>query len=277
VCSSFISVLLVLSQLIIEPEGICAWSRKLLLFKAGLFEGARKTVELHKNSEAVPISFSEFISFLLKNDSYKNEYITDLHDCTAFASELHNAAQEKKFLARFIALAYPNTQIGHAIVVFPTIDKGEVFVDFTEHRSLVWARVGEPNFQIELTGDLSRFENSESYFKRVFSEQHAFLTIPNVEEILTEDQVDTAHFLAVDYDHGISDNAWRITTEVEHWTGPLFLENIPKRVELPNGMELFNSYLNQNLSMWERNSRRYQSLDMRRALEMAEAERQRKL
>jgi len=111
-------------------------------------------------------TYYEMIRFLRVDDTDKAEYIKDEYQCTHFATELCNRAEEKGIRCAYVTLSFPGG-IGHAIVAFNTIDKGLIYI--------------EPQFD-----DLVRVEIGKYFHKCIVPKSDYYYEKPDYDDTIEE-------------------------------------------------------------------------------------------
>lgn len=86
-------------------------------------------VHLSNNSDAKAVSFSELKSFIRQDDTSEKPYL--LMRCVDFAEQVHNNAEQAGIKAAFVTINFSGEEIGHALNVFKTTDRGLVYIDCT--------------------------------------------------------------------------------------------------------------------------------------------------
>jgi hypothetical protein len=90
-------------------------------------------------------TYNEMLQFIADDDTDKTEYIEDEYECTGFATDLCNRAEEKGIRCAYVSIRFPGGR-GHAIVAFNTIDKGLVYIE-PQYDDLVEIEIGKPFYQ----------------------------------------------------------------------------------------------------------------------------------
>lgn len=111
-------------------------------------------------------TYYEMIRFLRVDDTDKAEYIEGEYQCTHFATELCNRAEEKGIRCAYVSLSYPGGT-GHAIVAFNTIDKGLTYI--------------EPQFD-----DLVRVEIGKYFHKCIVPKSGYYYEKPDFDDTIEE-------------------------------------------------------------------------------------------
>lgn len=90
-------------------------------------------------------SYQEMMSFISADDTDKAEYIKDEYECTDFATNLCNNAEEKGIRCAYVSIRFPGGS-GHAIVAFNTIDRGLIYIEpqFDDRVNIV---IGKPFYK----------------------------------------------------------------------------------------------------------------------------------
>jgi hypothetical protein len=84
-----------------------------------------------RNPASHPAEWASLKEFLEKDDSNKHFYREGVYDCKHFSLELFRRAQTNEMACYIVLIRFAEIQEGHSVVCFPTMDKGDVFVDFT--------------------------------------------------------------------------------------------------------------------------------------------------
>ncbi len=84
----------------------------------------------HLNLDAQVQDFKTILEFLNKSESNRRLYIPNFV-CVDFAHALVEEAHQKRIYAEYVDVAFDEGCVGHALVAFPTTDRGIVYVDFT--------------------------------------------------------------------------------------------------------------------------------------------------
>jgi hypothetical protein len=90
-------------------------------------------------------TYRELVRFLKADDTDKAKYIEGKYECTEFAADLCNRAEEEGIRCAYVILSFPNG-MGHAIVAFNTIDEGLVYVE-PQHDEFVKVELGKRFYQ----------------------------------------------------------------------------------------------------------------------------------
>lgn len=107
-------------------------------YSGGYIVGAKGDSKyLDNNCNAKDISYSELISFILKDDTDKMHFNYSSFVCADYAEMLHNNAEDAGIKCAYVSIAAPGvTQdgtvfSGHALNAFNTTDKGLIYIDCT--------------------------------------------------------------------------------------------------------------------------------------------------
>jgi len=96
--------------------------------------GDGEAIKLANNPDAVDPTFDELIAFIKQDITDKKEYIADgpgAYVCADFAEEVHNNAEAAGLRAGWAGIIFAETEEGHAVNAFETVDRGLVFIDCT--------------------------------------------------------------------------------------------------------------------------------------------------
>ncbi len=105
--------------------------------------GISSTVFASSNS----VDREDIKSFILEDNTDKNEYIVGEYVCRDFALDVVNNARDKGIEAHLFSIhPVSNTNETHSLVVFPTVD-GDVYVDVTQSDN--WAVINFDTMKYE--------------------------------------------------------------------------------------------------------------------------------
>jgi hypothetical protein len=88
-------------------------------------------ITLVNNPLASNPTFAQLESFILSDTTDQNTYVPGVYECTDFARDVYNNAEQAGIRAAYVGLEFTGTKAGHAINAFMTTDKGLVFIDCT--------------------------------------------------------------------------------------------------------------------------------------------------
>ena len=74
-------------------------------------------------------TYNEVRNFILSDTTDEHEYISGIYDCKNFAKDVNNNAKNLGIRCCFVFLYFYDTDTGHVIVGYNTIDRGMVYVD----------------------------------------------------------------------------------------------------------------------------------------------------
>jgi len=87
-------------------------------------------------------TYKEMMSFIKEDDTDESVYITGEYECTGFATDLCNNAEEKGIRCAYVTIRFPGGK-RHTIVAFNTIDKGLTYIE-PQYDDLVNIVIGKP-------------------------------------------------------------------------------------------------------------------------------------
>jgi hypothetical protein len=90
-------------------------------------------------------TYGEMALFLEDDDTDKAEYIENEYECTGFATDLCNSAEENGIRCGYVTIRFPNGR-GHTIVAFNTMDRGLIYVE-PQFDDLVEIEIGKPFYK----------------------------------------------------------------------------------------------------------------------------------
>lgn len=88
-------------------------------------------VNLINISGARDPTWQQLRTFILTDKTDSKAYVPLFFDCVSFAEELHNNAEAFGIRAAFVAVNFQDTDVGHTLNAFKTLDRGLVYVDST--------------------------------------------------------------------------------------------------------------------------------------------------
>lgn len=98
--------------------------------KPGPLPHLSEVANRYRNPNAKIPTWEELKKFLLNDDSNQQKYIKDVFDCKHFSVELFRRAQAAGFQCSITVVDYVDNPVGHCVVGFLTVEKGELFADF---------------------------------------------------------------------------------------------------------------------------------------------------
>jgi len=104
-------------------------------------------------------TYSEMTRFLKDDDTDKVEYIKGEYECTGFATDLCNRAEENGIRCGYVSIRFPDGR-GHAIVAFDNIDKGLTYIE-PQYDDLVEIEIGKPFYQCVVPSGDYTYEKSD--------------------------------------------------------------------------------------------------------------------
>ena len=99
--------------------------------------GDGEAIKLKNNPEATDPTFDELIAFIKADPTDTKNYIKsgpNVYVCADFAEDVHNNAEAAGIRAGWAGIRFQDTEEGHAINAFETIDKGLIYIDCTNGR-----------------------------------------------------------------------------------------------------------------------------------------------
>lgn len=104
-------------------------------------------------------TYSEMMRFLKDDDTDKVDYIKGEYECTGFATDLCNRAEENGIRCGYVSIRFPDGR-GHAIVAFDAIDKGLTYIE-PQYDDLVEIEIGKPFYQCVVPSGDYTYEKSD--------------------------------------------------------------------------------------------------------------------
>jgi hypothetical protein len=89
------------------------------------------TMDILNNSGCTKHNLSDIILFLLDEPAITRPYVVNKYDCTQYTEDIVNNATRNGILAFPVNIDYENLDGSHAVIGFPTYDKGLVYIDGT--------------------------------------------------------------------------------------------------------------------------------------------------
>ncbi len=92
-------------------------------------DDVRVTAQVYRN--ATPVSYDRLIQFIGQDDTADTTYSLPDYTCGDFAAHLFNDSQAAGIKSGIVSVGFQGNVTGHAFNVFPTTDKGLVYIDCT--------------------------------------------------------------------------------------------------------------------------------------------------
>lgn len=93
--------------------------------------GSSKRPEITSYRNASPVSYAQLVAFLADDITENRTYVDWDYTCLDFAADLHDRAEIRGIKNGIVSVSFQDKPVGHAFNVFPTTDKGLVYVDDT--------------------------------------------------------------------------------------------------------------------------------------------------
>ncbi len=128
-----------------------------------------------RNSASRPPDWASLRQFLEQDSSNRHAYKEGAYDCKHFSAELFRRAQSNGMACYVVLIRFAETPAGHSVVCFPTLDKGDVYMDFTPlvvqgkqvpMKSIAMLSPGQPRIQVPLEQIPEAFTNDAAFFGR---------------------------------------------------------------------------------------------------------------
>lgn len=74
-------------------------------------------------------TYAELASFIAQDKTDEEEYIEDVFDCEQFAQQVNTNAENAGIRCAYVVIYFYDTDAGHGIVGFNTVDRGMVYVE----------------------------------------------------------------------------------------------------------------------------------------------------
>lgn len=133
-----------------------------------------------RNNDSRPATWSDLKTFLGSDDSNQHKYVENEYDCKHFSLELFRRAQLQGIACLLIIVNFSDNKDPHALVEFPTTDKGSVYVDFTPitsgatqgpSKSINYIAAGQDRIQVPLAQIPAEFTNNTAFFVGYLNKQ----------------------------------------------------------------------------------------------------------
>ncbi len=95
-----------------------------------------KPIVLFNNPAATDPTFDELIDFIQSDPTDRIHYVDGVFVCADFAEAVHNNAEAAGIRAGWVGVTFNGADIGHAINIFQTSDRGAVMIDCTGSSNL---------------------------------------------------------------------------------------------------------------------------------------------
>jgi hypothetical protein len=105
-------------------------TKKSIYYRNRLY-GFRDNIELNNATNCTPVTLEEVVKFVANDTTITHKYKYGEYDCTQFMEDMINNATKQNILAFPVTVQFTTKAVGHAIVAFPTTDKGYVYFDCT--------------------------------------------------------------------------------------------------------------------------------------------------
>ncbi|AFV22476.1 hypothetical protein Mpsy_0263 [Methanolobus psychrophilus R15] len=93
--------------------------------------GAGQKIYLHNYHTAKDPTYDELIRFIMNDRTDTIIYKPDAFVCAEYAAKVHNNAEKAGIRAGYVSVTFYDEEIGHALNVFNTTDRGLIFIDST--------------------------------------------------------------------------------------------------------------------------------------------------
>jgi len=90
-----------------------------------------RPIALVDNPEAADPTFAELMAFIEQDLTDRHPYIEGEYVCADFAEDVHNNAEAAGIRAGWVGIDFEGQEIGHAVNIFETTDRGTVYIDCT--------------------------------------------------------------------------------------------------------------------------------------------------
>jgi hypothetical protein len=142
------------------------------------------------------LSWDQVKDFLVKDNSNQHEYALNRYDCKQFALELMRRSEAHQIRCFLTLIQYAEQPSGHCEVVFPTTDKGDVYVDFAPivtgktqvpSKSIDFLVIGQRRISVPLAQLPDEFSNTPNFYMDYLHKQEQLQSASKrLEETKTE-------------------------------------------------------------------------------------------
>ena len=101
-------------------------------------------LEIIEYRDATDPTYNQLINFMSTDKVIHNTYVPDQYVCQDFAVDLHNEAESNLIRAHLVKVTFPGVDNTHMIVLFRTVDRGDIYIDDTGNTAADKAR-GSPD------------------------------------------------------------------------------------------------------------------------------------
>ena len=119
-----------------------------------------------ENVHAVDPTWRQLVNFLNSDPTDSREYVLEEYVCTGFAEDLHNNAEALGIRCAVVFIRFEDSEIGHCVNAFNTVNRGLVFIDNTgmlgstnrEWDRVAYLKIGEQYGCITIDTGIESFE-----------------------------------------------------------------------------------------------------------------------
>jgi len=118
-------------ELNITVDQLTEIKEELLQVNLSLQENASELTELKSGNkfELHDPTYNEVYSFIASDKTNENTYIEDIFDCEHFSQQINNNAESLGIRCAIVVVYFQETNTGHMIVGFNTVDNGMVYIE----------------------------------------------------------------------------------------------------------------------------------------------------
>ncbi len=126
----------------------------------------KELMNIVENTSAKDPTWQQLVDFLNTDQTDSRKYVLKEYVCTGFTEDLHNNAEAFGIRSSLVFVRFEDSEIGHSLNAFNTVDRGLVFIDNTgvsgfTNRSwdrVAYLRIGELYGAITIDAALESFE-----------------------------------------------------------------------------------------------------------------------
>jgi len=147
---------------------------ELRTFYDGIFKGEpppyykpqNELMNIVENASAKDPTWQQLVDFLKTDLTDGRKYVLEEYVCTGFTEDLHNNAEALGIRSAVVFVHFEDSEIGHSLNAFNTVDRGLVFIDntgvsgFTNRAwdRVAYLRIGEQYGCITVDAGIESFE-----------------------------------------------------------------------------------------------------------------------
>jgi len=163
-----------ITSLLISLDTLSNEFTELQTFYDGIFKGEpppyykpqNELMNIVENASAKDPTWQQLVDFLNSDPTDSRKYVLGEYVCSGFTEDLHNNAEALGIRSAAVFVSFEDSEIGHALNAFNTVDRGLVFIDNTgvsgsTNRAwdrVAYLRIGEQYGCITIDATIESFE-----------------------------------------------------------------------------------------------------------------------